>query len=151
MRQDLGQGLEDALETRMMMQIFPKCCNVSFEQTLFFKFKIKILDRWRHQKRLWRHLFDLINFWFGAKTLIDRQPRRFIYPKDGGRFDAPKIHVFAHLLRKCFTGKPKVRLRPPNPQFMGVKMAFIYPKDGMDKNCLKSFSGVHWTMKWRRQ
>ena len=28
----------------------------------------------------------------------------------------------------------------------GVKMAFIYPKDGMDKNCLKSFSGVHWTL-----
>ena len=24
---------------------------------------------------------------------VDRQPR-FIYPKDGGRFDAPKIHVF---------------------------------------------------------
>ena len=35
---------------------------------------------------------------------LDRQPRRFIYPKDGGRFDAPKIHVFTHLLRKCFTG-----------------------------------------------
>ena len=24
----------------------------------------------------------------------------------------------------------------------GVKMAFIYPQDGMDKICLKSFSGV---------
>ena len=23
------------------------------------------------------------------------------------------------------------------------KVAFIYPKDGIDKNCLKSFTGVH--------
>ena len=32
----------------------------------------------------------------------------------------------------------------------GVKMAFIYPKDDMDKNFLKSSPGVHWTLKWRR-
>ena len=53
----------------MMMLIFPKCCNVSFGQTLFFKFAIKTLDRWRHQKRLWRHRFDLSNFWFESKLL----------------------------------------------------------------------------------
>ena len=53
MRQELGQGLENALETRMMMMlIFPKCCNVSFGQALFFKFTIKTLDRRRHRKRL---------------------------------------------------------------------------------------------------
>ena len=46
MRQDLGQGLEDALETRMMMMlIFPKCCNVSHGQTLFFRITIKTLDQ----------------------------------------------------------------------------------------------------------
>ena len=70
MRQDLGQGFKDALETWiMMMLIFPKCCNVSFSQTLFFRFTIKTLDKWRHQKRLWRHHFHLNNFWFGAKKL----------------------------------------------------------------------------------
>ena len=79
-----------------------------------------------------------------VQSALDRQPRRFSYPKDGGRFDATKMHVFTHLLRKCFTGKSKVRLRPPKSTiYGGVKMAFIYPKDGMDKNCVKSFSGVH--------
>ena len=43
MRQDLGQGLKDALKTQMMMMvIFPKCCNVLFGQTLFFIFTIKL-------------------------------------------------------------------------------------------------------------
>ena len=69
-RQDLGQGLKDALKTRMMMMlIFLKRCYVSFGQTLFFKFTIKTLDRWRHKKRLWRHHFDLSNFWFEAKKI----------------------------------------------------------------------------------
>ena len=60
---------------------------------------------------------------------IDRQPRRFIYPKDGGRFDAPKMHVFTHLLRKCFTGKSKVRLRPPKSTiYGGSKWPLFTPK-----------------------
>ena len=65
-----------------------------------------------------------------AVTLkIDRQPRRFIYPKDGGRFDAPKMHVFTHLLRKCFTGKSKVRLRPPKSTiYGGSKWPLFTPK-----------------------
>ena len=50
--------------------------------------------------------------------VINRQPRKFIYPKDGGRVDVPKMYVFTQLLRKSFTGKPKVRLKPPNPQFV---------------------------------
>ena len=63
------------------------------------------------------------------RRLLDRQPRRFIYPKDGGRFDAPKIHVFTHLLRKCFTGKPKVRLRPPKSTiYGGSKWPLFTPK-----------------------
>ena len=33
------------------------------------KFTIKTRDRWRHQKRLWRHHFDLSNFWFETETL----------------------------------------------------------------------------------
>ena len=59
---------------------------------------------------------------------LDRQPKRFIYPEDGGRFDAPKIHVFTQVLRKCFTGKPKVRLRPPNPQFMRGQNGLYLPQ-----------------------
>ena len=56
-----------------------------------------------------------------GSRLIDRQPRRLIYLKDGGRFDAPKIHdVFTQLLRKCFTGEPKVRLRPPKSRTYGA-------------------------------
>ena len=31
------------------------------------------------------------------------------------------------------------------------KIAFIYPKDGMDKNCSKTSLGVHWTQKRLRQ
>ena len=61
--------------------------------------------------------------------VVDRQPRRFIYPKDGGRFDAPKMHVFTHLLRKCFTGKSKVRLRPPKSTiYGGSKWPLFTPK-----------------------
>ena len=60
---------------------------------------------------------------------LDRQPRRFIYPKDGGRFDAPKMHVFTHLLRKCFAGKSKVRLRPPKSTiYGGSKWPLLTPK-----------------------
>ena len=33
------------------------------------KFTIKPRDRWRHQKRLWRHHVDLSKFWFGTKNL----------------------------------------------------------------------------------
>ena len=62
-------------------------------------------------------------------VILDQQPRRFIYPKDGGRFDAPKIHVFTHLLRKCFTGKSKVRLRPPKSTiYGGSKWPLFTPK-----------------------
>ena len=59
------QGLEDVL----------KCQNdddadiFKILQCFFFKFTIKALDRWRHQKRLWRHHFDLSNFWFETKNL----------------------------------------------------------------------------------
>ena len=70
---------------------------------------------------------DLCNFL--STRQIDRQPRRFIYPKDGGRFDAPKMHVFTHLLRKCFTGKSKVRLRPPKSTiYWGSKWPLFTPK-----------------------
>ena len=64
-----------------------------------------------------------------TEARLDQQPRRFIYPKDGGRFDAPKIHVFTHLLRKCFTGKSKVRLRPPKSTiYGGSKWPLFTPK-----------------------
>ena len=43
----------------MIMMIIPKCCNVSFRQTLLLKFTIKTLDRWRHQKR-----FVTSSLWF---------------------------------------------------------------------------------------
>ena len=60
---------------------------------------------------------------------IDWQPRRFMYPKDSGRFDAPKIHLFTQLLRKCFTGKPKVRLRPSKSTIYGwSKWPLFTPK-----------------------
>ena len=66
---------------------------------------------------------------FSSPLFLDRQPRRFIYPKDGGRFDAPKMHVFTHLLRQCFTGKSKVRLRPPKSTiYGGSKWPLFTPK-----------------------
>ena len=103
-------------------------------------------------KQPWRHPACLNVYHFAASTFFltpvfficdvfngrevikqtnwtDRQPRRFIYPKDGGRFDAPKMHVFTHLLRKCFTGKSKVRLRPPKSTiYGGSKWPLFTPK-----------------------
>ena len=44
-------------------------------------------------------------------------------------FDAPKMHVFTHLLRKCFTDKSKVRLRPPKCTiYGGSKWPLFTPK-----------------------
>ena len=66
---------------------------------------------------------------FNTTVCLERQPRRLIYLKDDGRFDAPKIHVFTQLLRKCFTGKPKVRLRPPKfTIYGGSKWPLFTPK-----------------------
>ena len=78
------------------------------------------------------------------RTRLDRQPRRFIYPKDGGRFDALKMHVFTHLLRKCFTGKSKVRLRPPKSTiYEGSKWPLFTPKTAWMKIAQKTSVGVH--------
>ena len=45
-----------------------------------FKFTIKTRDRWRHQKRLWRHHYDLSIFWFASKnlTLISNSSHQYI-------------------------------------------------------------------------
>ena len=45
-----------------------------------FKFTIKTRDRWRHQKRLWRHHFDLSNFWLASKnlTLISNLSQQYV-------------------------------------------------------------------------
>ena len=83
------------------------------------------------QKRNWNNFTTEWRLRLSINTMIllDRQPRRFIYPKDGGRFDAPKMHVFTHLLRKCFTGKSKVRLRPPKSTiYGGSKWPLFIPK-----------------------
>ena len=59
---------------------------------------------------------DLIEFYYrfdqiGLSTArpmhLERQPRRFVYPKDGGGFDAPKIHVFTQLLSQNGLYLPK--------------------------------------------
>ena len=73
---------------------------------------------------------------------LDRQPRRFIYPKDGGRFDAPKMHVFTYLLRKFFTGKSKVRLRPPKSTIYGGQNGLYLPQRRHGQKFLKS---VRWS------
>ena len=45
-----------------------------------FKFTIKTRGRWRHQKRLWRHHFDLSNFRFasGNLTLISNLSHQYV-------------------------------------------------------------------------
>ena len=79
-----------------------------------------------HLNKIRQKVFEKLPIIYKVK---DRQPRRFIYPKDGGRFDAPKMHVFTHLLRKCFTGKSKVRLRPPKSTiYGGSKWPLFTPK-----------------------
>ena len=91
-----------------------------------------VVDRSVDSSRRIEYFFPCKSFFsssFKQGATIDRQPRRFIYPKDGGRFDAPKMHVFTHLLRKCFTGKSKVRLRPPKSTiYGGSKWPLFTPK-----------------------
>ena len=88
-------------------------------------------------------------FWLNN---IDRQPRRYIYLKDGGRFDAPKILRLYSTFKKMFYWQAKSSAKTPQiHNLWGVKSGFIYPKDGMDKNCSKTSVGVHWTLKWQNQ
>ena len=42
---------------------------------------------------------------------IDGSQEGLFTPKDRKRFDALKMHVFTQLLRKYFTGEPKVQVR----------------------------------------
>ena len=58
-----GQGLVDALEPQNDDDagILKVLQGFVWSNTLF-KLMINTLDRWRHQKRLFRHHFDLSNF-----------------------------------------------------------------------------------------